>query len=183
MQILLVADIFGQTSALKQLATSLPCNTIIVDPYQGQLLNFDNEQHAYQYFNQHIGLSSYSQILAKTIDSLNANTIIVAFSIGASATWLLSESMPSHINKVMAFYGSQIRHHISVLPQLPFALTLASSEPHYSVATLAKTLAVKNNVSVVIADHLHGFMNLHSVNFNQHAYNKYLQQIIAAISR
>lgn len=59
---ILVADIFANTAALQPLAKQLTAEDfLIIDPYADQVINFNNEQTAYEYFNHHVGLSAYAQ--------------------------------------------------------------------------------------------------------------------------
>ena len=89
MNLVLVSDIFGKTAALKALAEKLNAHSII-DPYGGVDMAFNSEQQAYEYFIQHIGLDEYVAILQKAIEPLAGNTILIGFSVGASAIWSLS---------------------------------------------------------------------------------------------
>jgi len=100
---------------------------------------------------------------------------LIGFSVGASAIW----SMSSHpaiktITKGICFYSSQIRHHTDLQPQFEIELILAHYEPHFDVKSLHVELATKANVNVKHVNYLHGFMNPHSSNFNQRAYDETL---------
>ena len=86
MNLVLVSDIFGNTAALKAFAEKLNAQSI-VDPYGGVDMAFKSEQQAYEYFSQHIGLDEYVAILQKAIKPLAGNTILIGFSVGASAIW------------------------------------------------------------------------------------------------
>lgn len=179
MNLVLVSDIFGNTAALKAFAEKLNAQSI-VDPYGGVDMAFNSEQQAYEYFSQHIGLDEYVAILQKAIKPLAGNTILIGFSVGASAIW----SMSAHpaiktIAKGICFYSSQIRHHTDIQPQFEIELIFPHYEPHFDVKSLQVELATKANVNVKHVDYLHGFMNPHSSNFNQHAYDK----TIAALSK
>jgi len=70
MSIYLVTDIFGITSALltmvNTLNETLPDSSPlihIIDPYQGENMNFENEEVAYSHFTEQVGLERYTQHL------------------------------------------------------------------------------------------------------------------------
>ena len=85
----LVADIFGNSHVLQQLAKQLAGqNTLIIDPYAGQTMDFSNEQLAYNYFSKHIGLTVYAQQLQERLSIINQPFNLIAFSVGGAAVWL-----------------------------------------------------------------------------------------------
>ena len=174
MNLVLVSDIFGKIVALKALAEELNAQSI-VEPYGGVDMAFYNEQQAYEYFSQHISLDEYVAILQKAIKPLAGNIILIDFSVGASAIW----SMSAHpaiktIAKGICFYSSQIRHHTELNPAFEIELIFPHYEQHFDVKALQAKLATKPNVSAKCVDYLHGFMNSHSNNFNQRAYDETL---------
>ncbi len=60
--LLIVSDIFGRTQALDNFAkyfAEKKIKTEILDPYNQQYLNFDNENEAYNSFQEEIGLKNY----------------------------------------------------------------------------------------------------------------------------
>jgi len=208
MSVYLVTDIFGITSALlamvntlnKALPDSSPLIHII-DPYQGQNMNFEDEAAAYAHFTEEVGLEKYTQHLysilvlanktrlSKTppattqttqspIDqslllSKQQQSTVIGFSMGASAIWALSDKSDLNIDQAFYFYGSQIRHSMDINPIRKGTVILPISEPHFDVNALQLKLEEKNMLSVIRCAYYHGFMNLHSTNFNQHAYNHY----------
>ena len=48
------------------------------------------------------------------------------------------------------------------------------SESHFDVAELMKKLEVKPNVNIAQVEYLHGFMNKHSINFNNVGYQEHI---------
>ncbi len=176
---LVVADIFGRTPALEQLCQKLNGEYQIVDPYQGKAMNFADERCAYQYFMAHLGCARYAQILANTILAKSQPSTILAFSVGATATWLVSEQQPAqYIDKAWLFYGTQIRHHLDITPKFPLHLIMATAEASFSLRQ-QQPLQDKHLVTLSYADYLHGFMNHCSVNYNGDGYQSYLRKINA----
>ena len=174
MNLVLVSDIFGKTPALVTLAKKLNAN-MIVDPYSGVDMAFNSEQQAYEYFIQHSGLENYESILHEAIKPLENNVILIGFSVGASAIWSMSaKSSVKTSAKGICFYGSQIRHHTELNPAFEIELIFPHYEQHFDVKALQAKLATKPNVSAKCIDYLHGFMNPHSNNFNQRAYDETL---------
>ncbi|WP_448556547.1 hypothetical protein [Thalassotalea montiporae] len=198
MTIVLVSDIFGRTPAFEALANSLAditgSQTILFDPYQGESLNFTDEQVAYQYFSQHIGVETYADMLVEFLTSLNKceqvkPLTVLGFSVGASAAWLLachsnnagllpdkklSNNNPPEIGKVIGIYGGQIRNCSELVPNIKTTLIFPQSEPHFDVTVLMEKLAFKNNVTAYQVPYLHGYLNQCSNNFDSKGYQEFL---------
>ncbi|MCP4323359.1 MAG: hypothetical protein GY787_16225 [Alteromonadales bacterium] len=176
---IIVADIFGNSPALQQLAKQLSKqDVLIVDAYAGQKMDFRNEQTAYDYFSQNIGLATYAQQLKEKLSALKQPFNIIAFSVGGSAIWLNCEWLNStQVNRVICFYASQIRHHINLQPAIPIQLVLPKYEQHFDIQELKKVLVTKKNVTIKHSDYLHGFMNQLSTNFSPVAYQQWLKEI------
>lgn len=174
---LLVADIFGNSQVLQQLAREIAGNnTVIIDPYSGEIMNFSDEQIAYQYFSEHVGLTRYAEQLKGQLQSINQPFNLIAFSVGGAATWLISEWLiETKINRVVCFYASQIRHHQEIRPVLPIELILPKSEIHFDVLALKTNLSNTKNVMIKHSEYLHGFMNQLSPNYSPSAYQGYLK--------
>lgn len=174
MDIILVTDIFGKTPALVKLSEDLNVK-IIVDPYGGVDLAFKDETEAYSYFMENVGFENYLSILLKTTESITSASILIGFSIGASVIWKLSDKLSiKNVNRAICYYGSQIRHFKEVNPQFEVELIFPKKELHFDVLELQSELSKKKNVNTIKVDYLHGFMNLHSINYNQAAYNEQL---------
>lgn len=175
---LLVADIFGKTPALEELAQALDGDIDIIDPYQGKYMAFSSEAEAYQYFSQNVTVGGYQQILEGVIEKVTSPTRVVAFSVGGSAFWSLSGSLSNrNISFGVCFYSSQIRYAVSVNPKLPIQLYFPLQEEHFSVDDLILALAGKDLVSIEQTQYLHGFMNKYSKQFNQQAYQEFIGQL------
>lgn len=172
MTIVIVSDIFGKTPALCELAEQLSTDKTveIIDPYQGKYLAFENEAQAYQYFQNHVGIEQYCSILSQK-SSIFDQCGLIAFSVGATVAWRLSEHLHrSSIKQMIGFYGSQIRHFTEVKPQIEVELIFPRYEAHFNVQDLSSTLNQNANVTSTCVDYLHGFMNKHSENFHQEGY-------------
>jgi len=192
MHIVIVSDIFGRQQALDNFCSSLaaPTTFTVIDPFQGQYLNFADEEHAYQTFIEHCGHDNYTEIIAKTLTKLSKNCFIIGFSAGAAATWRALANLPEHKQQLckhfIGFYPSQIRHHLHLSSQVKTHLYFPKDEAHFSVTQVIAALATTPNVSTVQTNYLHGFMNPHSINFSQQAYLTYinkLQKMLSAVNK
>ncbi|PLY05224.1 MAG: hypothetical protein C0625_14440 [Arcobacter sp.] len=172
MNIILVTDIFGKTSALLKISEEINAK-IIVDPYGGVDMAFKNEAEAYSYFIANVGFEDYFSVLLKTVESITSTSTLIGFSIGASVIWKLSEKPTvKNVNHAICYYGSQIRNLKKITPMFKVELIFPKKEFHFDVLKLKNDLSKKNNVHTTEVDYLHGFMNLHSTNYNQSAYNE-----------
>ncbi|MEP1446103.1 MAG: dienelactone hydrolase family protein [Paraglaciecola sp.] len=171
MKNIIVSDIFGRTEALDELASNFSVRTEIHDPYNAKNMAFSSEQQAYDFFTQHTSLEQYTKSLLKRIQSANSPVNLIGFSVGASAIWNISHhSTLNNVMKACCYYGSQIRNHLHIEPLFPITLTFPISETHFSVTELMNKLNDTINVTVRQVSFLHGFMNSHSVNYNQEGY-------------
>ncbi|WP_019027736.1 hypothetical protein [Colwellia piezophila] len=177
MSIILISDIFGLTPALLKLKDELAATTI-VDPYQGEYMDFDTEAEAYACFTSTVGLDSYVTAIGKVLASLDSKVTLIGFSVGAAAIWRLSvNNENNNIKQAFCFYGSQIRNFSKIEPCFEIHLVFPKTESHFDVWALNNTLAKKPNVFTSQVEYLHGFMNYYSDNFNQVGYNKYLAKL------
>ena len=174
MSIILVSDVFGITPALLKLKDKLGANTI-VDPYKGKSMGFKNEAEAYSCFITTVGLDWYVSKVVKTLVSLDSQTTLIGFSVGASAIWRLSLNNDNNIIKqAFCFYGSQIRNYTNIDPCFKINLVFPKNESHFDVSKLKEELTKKHNVITTQVDYLHGFMNYYSSNFNQVGYEQHV---------
>lgn len=179
--LVVVPDIFGITEDFAALVNkiSLPeFNTITLDPYPNYNTNFYCEKAAFLFFQKNCGLDYYSNQLYDKIDNLVGNVFLIGFSVGASAIWNVSKNnYGGRIKQAVCFYGSQIRNEINLNPTFNTTLIFPDSEVHFSVKKLIDQLKEKEKVSIVKEQHLHGFMNQRSKNFELEAYQKYLKYL------
>ena len=183
---IIVADVFGKTPALIALGNAIQAD-VIVDPYDGKYMNFEDEAQAYDYFTENIGLEAYLEKLSKTISNSSCECILIGFSVGASVIWKISESTSTHLTErvkwAVCYYGSQIRHLTKLSPMFEMKLVFPKMESHFDVSALQKTLSNKEKVTTVQVEYLHGFMNTHSSNFNLVGYNAHLELLRQDINR
>jgi dienelactone hydrolase len=180
----MVADIFGITYSLKALAASVGGHVEIIDPYYGEELTFDGETEAYAFFMGNVGLERYCKIVDRHLTSISQQTEVIGFSVGASAIWLLSETINSAIfQRLVCFYGSQIRHHQYINPCVPTELVLPISEPTFDVGLVSENLSTKSKVKIHRTQYLHGFMNNHSKNFDPSGYEDYINWLRGSASQ
>jgi len=183
----LVADIFGRTPALetigKKLSDLVP-DTRMIDPYQGVNHRFETETQAYEYFMGRVGLKKYQSILMDGLSPSGPETVLIGFSVGASAIWAIS-GQPSlgHIKTAFCFYGSQIRQHLGIEPLFDMTLIFPEQEPHFDVDELIRTLKAKSRVSCSKAKGLHGFMNELSPHFDPACYAVFISYLKASLIR
>jgi dienelactone hydrolase len=174
MSIIIVSDVFGITPALLKLKDKLGANTII-DPYEGKSMDFINEAEAYSCFITTVGLDRYVSKVVGRVESLDSQTTLIGFSVGASAIWRLSTNKVNHIIKqAFCFYGSQIRNYTNIEPCFKINLIFPKNEPHFDVSKLKEVLTTKHNVITTQVEYLHGFMNYYSSNFNQVGYEQHV---------
>lgn len=176
MRKLIVSDIFGRTEALDKLALKLAGQVEIFDPYDAESMAFKDEAQAYDYFSSKVGLDKYTLSLTRFLTSNDEPIQLIGFSVGAAAIWRLSDNPAlKHISGAVGFYGSQIRNHKDINPHFPIKLIFPHQELHFSVAELIADLVEKDKVTIEHTNFLHGFMNIHSNNFDQFGCNQYLQ--------
>lgn len=177
MNLLIISDIFGRTQALDDFAKYFAVKKIkteILDPYNQQYLNFDNENEAYNSFQEEIGLKNYINLLKNTLTSRKpTETVLLGFSVGASAIWAVSHDLQGELFKGVCFYSSQIRHYMEIEPKIDIELYFAQSEPTYEIGAVASKLAIKKRVTCFQTNFMHGFMNERSTNFNKEGFIKY----------
>ena len=178
MNAIIFSDVFGITPALIILKEKIGANSII-DPYEGEYMDFKNEAEAYSYFVNQVGLDRYVSNILNALSHLECKTTLIGFSIGASAIWRLSHNNTNDlIEQGICFYGSQIRHQTNLSPKFDVRLIFPRRELHFDVQALKCALANKPRVTIEQADFLHGFMNYHSENFNSVGYQKYLALLL-----
>ncbi len=177
---LIIADIFGDSDALQRFAKDLGKPFKVISPYT-KPLHFNDEAAAYEHFMQQVGLQQYAQKIELQLEKLTSPVIILAFSVGASAIWLLSdkleEKIQGNIAQVNCFYSAQIRHSLTLEPILPMRLIFPAEETHFDINCVMQQLKSKSNVELIITPWLHGFMNHLSINFSDKGYQFYLRQL------
>lgn len=178
MKKIVITDIFGKTKGLEKITSLMGKDVAILDPYQGKYMAFSNEDEAYKYFSSEVGLEQYALMLFERITSEKTELELIGFSVGASAIWMISEHEElNNVSNAMCFYGSQIRHYPALNPAFPTQLIFPISEKHFDISKLAATMKEKKNVSVVMTDYYHGFMNQHSQNYNHEGFETFIKYL------
>jgi len=200
--ILLITDIFGETSEFQRFANSLRehyDNVETISPYSStQTLQLNkvlhNEQAVYQFFVQTCGHEQYALICSQFLEycqkrkseqngSSDHSLTLVAFSAGASAMWRAVSTKSAHdkamlpkMTQFIGFYPSQIRHHTQLTPSIPSLLIFPDHEPHFNVdsviTNLEKANHEKQQVWMVKTPWLHGFFNIYSEHYCQDAFSR-----------
>jgi len=182
MSIIIVSDVFGLTPALLKIADKLEAISII-DTYQGKMMEFENEEHAYSCFVKTVGLDNYFSVLLQAVESSKHTVTLIGFSVGASVVWRLSEIKDEKfIKQAFCYYGSQIRKFTEIEPCFDINLVFPACESHFDVLELQNTLMKKNNVKIKKVKYLHGFMNYHSSNYNDDGYTEHLSFLCSAVN-
>lgn len=181
MQVLIATDVFGVGPHIDELIhRGLPpgVDAIVIDPYGAMPMDFDNEQEAYEAFTESGGMEVYANVLSLALQELQP-TVAIGFSAGGAALWQAgAEANAPEVEAIMAFYPGQIRDMLHLTPQMPTQLILPASEPHFDVDNLVTQLAGKADVDIERSEYLlHGFMNPLSLNFDESAYEMYLEII------
>lgn len=156
----------------------------MIGPYQNQPILFTCEHDAYQYFIKNVRVEGYVNKLAEKLLAISGSKLLVGFSVGGSAIWQLNS--PSAVKQnlgVICFYSSQIRQMTQLTPNIPTRLILPATEQHFSVADLRVALQEKATVTLEQSEHLHGFMNVLSTNYNSDAYQYYVKRLADLLSR
>ncbi len=154
----------------------------LIGPYNIQPQAFESEQDAYQYFIENVSQAGYVKKLEAELLTIPGVKILIGFSVGGSAVWqLCGEKSLENSLGAMCFYSSQIRHMTKLTPKLPIRLILPVAEKHFCVQKLREDLTGKLNVTIEQSEHLHGFMNQKSQNFDPQAYQYYMKKIVELI--
>jgi dienelactone hydrolase len=187
MNLLIVSDIFGRTNALDDLADYFEekkIQTEILDPYDRRYMNFKNENQAYSAFHAEIGLGDYINLLKQKLTGKTLEkTVILGFSVGASAIWAVSHNIEEDLFKGICFYSSQIRNYMELRPKMEIELYFAKAEPAYDVDAVVSKLEINNKVTCFKTNFMHGFMNERSKNFNEDGFLTYREIIKTNIAR
>ena len=173
MKIIVLSDIFGRTTALERLVEEIYQDALILDPYDSEYIGFENEEAAYAYFSENVGLGSYTDKLKRVLLEQQDEVLLIGFSVGASAIWNVSGDEPiTVVKKAICYYGSQIRNNVTCRPRFPVEMVFPAMERHFLVDELIHQLSGKQNVSIRQAPYLHGFMNELSLNYDSKGYGE-----------
>ncbi|HOO89796.1 MAG TPA: dienelactone hydrolase family protein, partial [Syntrophales bacterium] len=164
-----------KTPALDKLCAAIGADVGVIDPYAGEDMGFQTEEQAYEFFMENIGLNGYCHIVQSTLEKTPSLTVLIGFSVGASAVWQISESLNAEkVKRAVCFYGSQVRHLTEIHPNIMIDLVLPTHEAGFSVDALAQSLSGRENVVLHRTPYLHGFMNELSKNYDKSGYTRYV---------
>jgi len=179
MKLLVATDIFGRTQSVIDLAAELSKTyeeIEIIDPYDGENHPFENEAEAYRKFKEVCGIGKYSTKLEAILEKQICPVEVIGFSVGASCVWEMTSRQNSQkIRKAICFYGSKIREKTEISPRCQTTLIFSKDEVGFDLEETIKKIEFKENVGIIRANFLHGFMNKCSVNYSETAYVKYLK--------
>lgn len=167
MTFLIITDIFGLCSATDKLQDHLKsqgAKVIILDPYQGQCLDFIDAGAAYLAFIKDMGHEAFYQAGLDLVKKTSP-TCVIGFSAGASVAWRLVANHTFKFDQVVCFYPSQIRHHSQLQPSSPCRLILPSFEASFDVKQMADKLSHYSHLEVIKSNYGHGFMNPKSAEY------------------
>jgi len=174
----LISDIFGKTTALENIGERIGNDVDIIDPYAGKPMHFSSEIQAYDFFMSNVGLDGYCELLQARLNICRSPCILVGFSVGASAVWRISEkSTVKKACRAICFYGSQIRYHPEISPDVPVTCIFPRYEPRFDLEDLITRLSGKKRVSVHKTPYLHGFMNKISINYSPSGCAEYIDRL------
>lgn len=173
-RLIVAADIFGVTPELAAAARQISSEATFVSPYENTDITFTTEADAYRYFTQQTTVEDYAEKLHRTIELNSSPALIVGFSVGAAAAWLVAACLENQQRvQFDLFYGGQIRHHLSAQPKYPINLFSPSMESHFDITAVNVQLNLKTCVEVQPTLFMHGFMNPRSDNFSRSAAQHY----------
>ena len=185
--ILIATDIFGVTPHINELTV---CYTkqfnqpiVVVDPYNGDIQQFDDESQAYQQYLTAGGLEQYALKVNNALQAMTGNILIIGFSAGASAAYSCTKlnDDSQRLKHFIGFYPSQIRNQLDITPNHKVSLIFPISEPHFYLSACIDTLSKKKNVHCYQTPYHHGFINPLSKNYSPTAANYFCQQLVEIV--
>lgn len=186
MNLIVVTDIFGTTTALTELCAKLSSHynkIFIIDPYDGRSIQFQSEANAYQHFQTHCGLATLVENLETEVVKSTASLDIIGFSVGGSAAWEVSaKEISPKIRNVICFYSSKIREKTHLSPLVPTSLIFPKEEKGFDLDPVIQAVETKQQVEIVRTNYLHGFMNRESENYSEAGYRIYSEWLFEKLS-
>jgi len=177
--IIIVTDIFGLNPHINNLVQALnhqiSANIKVIEPYNGVIQSFTDDENAYQAFIKQCGHRQYAEKVNQVLKQVIGDTIIIGFSAGASAAWKNTEiangsigKKPlSHLKHVIGFYPSQIRNQLDINPCCEVTLIFPKKEPHFNLEETIQILSKSKSVSCFKTIYEHGFINPSSKNYSK----------------
>ncbi|WP_148208402.1 dienelactone hydrolase family protein [Solidesulfovibrio magneticus] len=157
-RLLVAADIYGITPALRALAADLGGEAEFLSPWEGEGSPFATEQDSHAAFVAGPGLEAYAERIAMA--SAGEPVMLVGFSVGATAAWLFAAGQHCHPDcRLVLFYGSRIRHYLDLRPRCRVEAIFAEHEAAFDPQAVAAAIASETVRTEVVPDSAHGFMN------------------------
>ena len=179
-RLLVATDIFGATAALQQALAALQADNqqLVIDICQPDsclsVPVFADDQLAYQAFIQQGGLERYQAQILNRLQAYPAD-LLLGFSAGAAALWLVLSTATPGAGKALLCYGGQIRHYSALAPQWPVTC-LWSDELHFDVRALQMLLQQYPQLQQQHWQQSHGFINPHSNGYQPQAAAEFWQR-------
>ncbi len=121
---------------------------------------YDEENAAYQFFQEKIGFDSCRDIdyLLEELQAAYDYVLVMGFSAGATLAWRCGAL--GHADGIIACYGSRIRDYTDSEPRCPVLLLFAAHD-RFDVAQLHHTMQQKKLVKSIILPAGHSFLDAH----------------------
>lgn len=157
-RLLVAADIYGVTPALRALAADLGGEAEFLSPWEGEGSPFATEQASHAAFVAGPGLEAYVERIA--LAAAGKPVTLVGFSVGATAAWLFAAGRHCDPeSRLVLFYGSRIRHYLDLRPRCRVEAIFAEHEAAFDPRAVAAAIASETVRTEVVAGASHGFMN------------------------
>jgi dienelactone hydrolase len=157
-RLLVAADIYGITPALRALTAALGAKTEWLSPWEGEGSPHATEQASHSAFVAGPGLDAYAERIA--LAAAGEPVTLVGFSVGATAGWLFAAGQHcAPESRLVLFYGSRIRHYLDLRPRCRVEAIFAEHEAAFDPQAVAAAIASETVRTVVVPGAAHGFMN------------------------
>lgn len=157
-RLLVAADIYGVTPALRALATDLGGDVELLSPWEGEGSPQATEQASHAAFVAGPGFDAYAERIA--LAAAGEPVMLVGFSVGATAAWLFAAGRHCHPDsRLVLFYGSRIRNYLDLRPRCRVEAIFAEHEAAFDPHAVAAAIASETVRTVVVPGSTHGFMN------------------------
>lgn len=157
-RLLVAADIYGITPALRAWAADLGGEVEFLSPWPGDGSPHATEQASHAAFVAGPGLEAYAERIA--LSAGGEAVTLVGLSVGATAAWLFAAGQQCHSDsRFMLFYGSRIRHYPDLRPRCRVQAIFAEHEAAFDPRDIAGRIAAENVAVHIEPGAAHGFMN------------------------
>ena len=155
---------------------------VAIIPYQQPQKYFENEQHAYQYFQDNGGIDAYILSITEVLKSNIGIKQVVGFSASAAVIFHIMSNLSINDIQFTLFYPGQIRHFLNKYPSCTCHIIFPESESYFSVLGVMNELKKQSSIKVEKNTYQHEFMNKDSKAFEQTAYNHHSQMLNVIIT-